>query len=65
VSAASIAKIWGFWRRRPGNVVVPGHDIPMVQNDGRTQYLGTREAAIKAWFGDDLETTTTIALTVA
>jgi len=65
VSSASIAKIWGFWRRRPGNVVVPGHDIPMVQKDGRTEYLGAREAAIKAWFGDDLETTTTIALTVA
>ena len=52
-------------RRRPGNVVVPGHDIPMVQKDGRTEYLGPREAAIKAWFGDDLETTTTIELTVA
>ena len=63
--AASIAKIWSFWRRRPGNVVVPGHDIPMVQKDGRTEYLGPREAAIKAWFGDDLETTTTIELTVA
>ena len=64
VSSASIAKIWSFWRRRPGNVVVPGHDIPMVQNEGRTEYLGKREAAIKAWFGDDLETMTTIALTV-
>ena len=65
VSSASIKKIWSFWRRRPGNVVVPGHDIPMVQKDGRTEYLGAREAAIKAWFGDDLETTTTIELTVA
>ncbi len=65
VSAASIKKIWSFWRRRPGNVVVPGHDIPMVQKDGRTEYLGARKAAIKAWFGDDLETTTTIELTVA
>ena len=65
VSAASIGKIWSIWRRRPGNVVVPGHDIPMVQKDGRTEYLGKREAAIKAWFGDDLETTTTIELTVA
>jgi len=37
----------------------------MVQKDGRTQYLGVREAAIKAWFGDDLESTTTIQLTVA
>jgi N-acyl homoserine lactone hydrolase len=64
VSSASIARIWSLWRRRPGNVVVPGHDIPMVQNDGRTEYLGKREAVIKAWFGDDLETMTTIALTV-
>jgi hypothetical protein len=37
----------------------------MVQKDSRTGYLGLREAAIKAWFGDDLETTTTIELTVA
>jgi hypothetical protein len=37
----------------------------MVQKDGRTQYVGVRQAAIKAWFGDDLETTTTIELTVA
>jgi N-acyl homoserine lactone hydrolase len=65
VSTASIGKIWSFWRRRPDNVVVPGHDIPMVQKAGRTQYLGARRAAIKAWFGDDLETTTTIELTVA
>lgn len=65
VSAASIAKVWSIWRRRPGSLVVPGHDIPMVQKDGKTEYLSPREAAIKAWFGDDLETTTTIALTVA
>jgi glyoxylase-like metal-dependent hydrolase (beta-lactamase superfamily II) len=31
VTAASIATIWTLWRRRPGNIVVPGHDIPMVQ----------------------------------
>jgi hypothetical protein len=49
----------------PGNVVVPGHGIPMVQKDGRTGYPWPREAAIKAGFGDDLETTTTIELTVA
>jgi len=46
-------------------VVVPGHDIPVVQMDGRTEYVGKREAANKAWFGDNLETTTTIELTVA
>jgi glyoxylase-like metal-dependent hydrolase (beta-lactamase superfamily II) len=65
VSSASIAKIWSLWGRRPGSVVVPGHDIPMVQKDGKTEYLGKREAAMKAWFGDDLETTTAIELTVA
>jgi glyoxylase-like metal-dependent hydrolase (beta-lactamase superfamily II) len=65
VTAASIATIWTFWSRRPGNIVVPGHDIPMVQNDGRPEYLAKREAGIKAWFGDDLETMTTISLTVA
>jgi hypothetical protein len=43
---------------------VPGHDLPMMQKDGRTQYLGRREAALKAWFGDDLETTTLIELAV-
>jgi N-acyl homoserine lactone hydrolase len=63
ISTASIQAIWGFWRRRPGTVLVPGHDIPMVQNDGRVQYLGKREAVIKAWFGNDLETTTSIVLT--
>ena len=65
VSSKSIAAIWTIWRRRPGSMLVPGHDIPMVQKDGRPEYLGQREAAIKAWFGDDIETTTTIELTVA
>src|ERR1043166_4107068 len=64
-TAATIATIWTFWRRTPGNIVVPGHDIPMVQKDGRPDYLVKREAAIKAWFGDDLDTMTTISLTVA
>jgi N-acyl homoserine lactone hydrolase len=65
VSGASIAAIWQLWRRREGSIVVPGHDIPMVLKDGLPEYLGKREAAIKSWFGDDLETTTTIALTIA
>jgi glyoxylase-like metal-dependent hydrolase (beta-lactamase superfamily II) len=65
VSSASIKMILTLWGRRPGTIVVPGHDIPMVQKDGRVEYLGKREAAIKAWFGDDLETTTSIELTVA
>jgi N-acyl homoserine lactone hydrolase len=64
VSTASITAINAMWQRRPGTILVPGHDIPMVQKDGRPAYLGEREATIKAWFGDDLETTTSIELTV-
>lgn len=64
VSAASIEQIWQFWRQRPGTVVIPGHDLPMRQEDGVTWYLGQREAAISAWFGDDMERTTLIQLVV-
>jgi glyoxylase-like metal-dependent hydrolase (beta-lactamase superfamily II) len=64
VSAATLATIGALWRRRLGSILVPGHDLPMVQRNGRPEYLGEREATITAWFGDDLETTTAIALTV-
>jgi N-acyl homoserine lactone hydrolase len=65
VSSKSIAAIWTIWRRRPGSMVVPGHDIPMVIKDGRAEYVGKHEAAIKSWFGDDIETTTAFELTLA
>ena len=42
---------------------VPGHDVPMVLEDDQVKYLGTREAAIKAWFGDGLDKTTLFELT--
>ena len=61
---ASVAAIWSLWRSRPGNIVIPGHDIPMVLKEGRPEYLAKREAAMKAWFGDDLDTMTTIELAV-
>jgi glyoxylase-like metal-dependent hydrolase (beta-lactamase superfamily II) len=64
VSSKSIAAIWTLWKARPGNVVIPGHDIPMVLKEGRPEYLAKREAAMKAWFGDDLDTVTTIELAV-
>jgi N-acyl homoserine lactone hydrolase len=63
VSAASIGKIWELWRRKPGTILVPGHDLPMTLEDGACRYLGKREAAITAWFGDDLQTTTCFQLT--
>lgn len=59
---ASIEAIWSFWSRRPGSVLVPGHDLPMVQDGGKVRYLGEREAAIRAWYGEDLNQTTVISL---
>jgi len=64
VSKASIDAIWAMWRKRPGNIVVPGHDVPMVLENGATKYIDKREAAISAWFGDDMETTTLFKLTL-
>ena len=62
VSRASIELIWEFWRKRPGSILVPGHDVPMTQSGGETQYIGKREAAIKCWFGDGMDETTLFTL---
>ncbi len=63
ISKDSIDAIWALWRKRPGNIFVPGHDVPMVLENGQTKYIDKREAAISAWFGDDMETTTLFKLT--
>ncbi len=58
----SIEMMWRFWRARPGNIVVPGHDLPMTLENGQPNYVGKREAAITIWNGTDLEQTTWIEL---
>ena len=63
LSTASIEGLWSLWRHRPGSIMVPGHDLPMRQAQGRTSYLGSREATLTAWLGDDLETVTSFKLT--
>ncbi|MGD8476377.1 MAG: MBL fold metallo-hydrolase [Burkholderiales bacterium] len=63
VTRKSIQGIWDFWSRRPGSILVPGHDLPMVQEGGNVRYLGQREAAIRAWYSEDLNKTTVISLT--
>jgi glyoxylase-like metal-dependent hydrolase (beta-lactamase superfamily II) len=63
VSEATIKMIRELWRRRPGNIVVPGHDLPMIEENGASRYLGQREAAILTWYGNDMETTTRFELT--
>ncbi|MEZ5857083.1 MAG: MBL fold metallo-hydrolase [Hyphomicrobiaceae bacterium] len=64
VSRASIDMIWAHWQKKSGTLLIPGHDLPMTQADGKTTYLGTRDAAIACWYGDDMETTTHYKLTV-
>jgi len=65
VTAKSIENMWTLWRKRPGTLLVPGHDLPMVLEDGKPVFVGKREAAIEAWFDDSLERTTRFALTLA
>lgn len=64
ITKASIEQMWVLWRQRPGTLLVPGHDLPMVLKDDHPTYVGAREAAITAWFDDNLETTTLFQLTV-
>ena len=63
-SKASFKKMWDIWRSKSNNLLVPGHDMPMVLRDGKPEYVGQREAAIVAWRGDDLEQLTTYDLTL-
>lgn len=62
VSAATIRAIWGWWQRRPGSVLVPGHDLPMVQEAGVTRYLVERQAGIRAWYGNGMDEVTVVDL---
>lgn len=64
VTRAAIEGIWRHWTRRQGTILVPGHDVPMVQEEGRIRYLGKREAVIQAWFAENLEETTSFQLTL-
>lgn len=55
ISRRSIEAIWEIWRRRPGTILVPGHDVPMVLDGGEPRYLAERNAGIAAWFGSTLD----------
>jgi glyoxylase-like metal-dependent hydrolase (beta-lactamase superfamily II) len=65
LSAASIDKIMALWQRRPGSILVPGHDLPMVLENGSPKLLGKRRAGIAAVFGSSLDETTLFDLTGA
>jgi glyoxylase-like metal-dependent hydrolase (beta-lactamase superfamily II) len=61
-SRRSIEMIWKLWQARPGSILLPGHDLPMVLEDGVPRYLGKRQAGITAWTEGELETTTLFEL---
>ena len=46
---------WELWRKRPGTIIVPGHDVPMMLDNGEPKDLSPREGAIASWFGDTLD----------
>ena len=63
-SAHSIELIWKYWKQRPGNLLIPGHDLTMhLDIDGNPQYLGVREVAIRVWFNETVEHSDVIDLT--
>jgi N-acyl homoserine lactone hydrolase len=54
-SEASLDAAWALWRKVPGTLLIPGHDLTMrLGADGRPEYVGQRCAGIKAWFDEDL-----------
>lgn len=61
-STRSFERIWALWSAKPGSVLVPGHDLPMVLVDGEPVYLAEREGGIRAWLGDTLEQTTEFSI---
>jgi N-acyl homoserine lactone hydrolase len=64
LSGRSIESIWELWKRKPGSLLVPGHDVPMVLEEGEPAYVGRRSAAVSSWFGTDLEQTTLFEITL-
>ena len=55
VSRASMEFIWQLWRRKPGTLLIPGHDVPMRLTEGHPAYIAERTAGIRAWFDDTLD----------
>ena len=63
VSRKSMERMWELWREKPGTIVVPGHDVPMVLEADKPAYIGKRAAAISSWFGETLDQTKLFELT--
>ena len=62
-SIGTLERIWETWRRTPGTLLIPGHDLTMQLDDaGQPVYVGERSAGITAWFSQSLGQATTIDL---
>lgn len=62
-SRRSIDDIWACWKRVPGTVLIPGHDLSMTLDaQGRPVYVGERKAAIAVWFSESIRVMDTIDL---
>jgi glyoxylase-like metal-dependent hydrolase (beta-lactamase superfamily II) len=61
-SRSTMERIWDVWRKKPGSILVPGHDVPMRLENGEPVYIAKRTAGITAWFGRTLEETPLIEL---
>lgn len=62
-STASIDLIRQLAGARPGGIIIPGHDVAMAYDSGKLRYLAKRQAAIKVWYGEDMQTVTHFDLT--
>ena len=56
-SARSIQRIMEVWQKRPGSVIVPGHDVPMVLKNGKPFHIQNRRAGLTAFLGENFEIT--------
>jgi glyoxylase-like metal-dependent hydrolase (beta-lactamase superfamily II) len=55
VHARSIARLNAAWREKPGTLLLPGHDQPMVLDaSGQPVPQGARDCTVEAWFGASL-----------
>ena len=63
-SRRTMERIWDLWRKKPGSILVPGHDVPMRLENDEPVYIAKRTAGIRAWFGRAMDETTLIELKV-
>jgi glyoxylase-like metal-dependent hydrolase (beta-lactamase superfamily II) len=63
-SQQSIDLIWSKWLAKPGNLVIPGHDLTMeLDPSNNPVYVGTREVFLRVWFRETVEESDLIDLT--